>query len=168
VSQLYRIILLGFKYYVGLHTHLWKVATTYSWRHAELHMEQHVREMRQIRQSHGTRLTVVCLTYIYLRDQRDKGFRSYKIEDKMNKALRSDLEDRGNLLETMMAEMGTFKVAKYATGGGEQSFNMVCFHCGTPGLHTGGKKLCQWKDLSQAEAREKGLRFVTNARQAAN
>jgi hypothetical protein len=69
MSHLYRISLLGFQYYVGLHTHVWKVATTYSWRHAELHMEQHVKDMRQIRQSHGTRLQVVCLTYIYLRDQ---------------------------------------------------------------------------------------------------
>jgi hypothetical protein len=34
-SHLYRISLLGFQYYVGLHTHLWKVATAYSWRHAE-------------------------------------------------------------------------------------------------------------------------------------
>jgi hypothetical protein len=48
MSHLYRISLLGFQYYVGLHTHLWKVATTYSWRHAELQMEQHVKEMRQI------------------------------------------------------------------------------------------------------------------------
>jgi hypothetical protein len=79
VSHLYRISLLGFQYYVGLHTHLWKVDTTYSWRHAELQMEQHVKEMHQIRQSHGTRLQVVCLTCIYLRDQRDKGFCSYKI-----------------------------------------------------------------------------------------
>jgi hypothetical protein len=78
MSHLYRISLLGFQYYVSLHTHLWKVATTYSWLHAELQMEQHVKEMRQIRQSHGTRLQVVFLTYIYLRDQRDKGFRSYK------------------------------------------------------------------------------------------
>jgi hypothetical protein len=62
MSHLYRIILLGFQYYVGLHTHLWKVATTYSWHHAELHMEQHVEEMRQIRQSHWTLLQVVCLT----------------------------------------------------------------------------------------------------------
>jgi hypothetical protein len=70
MSHLYRISLLGFQYYVGFHTHLWKVATTYSWRHAELHiMEQHVKEMRQICQSRGTRLQVVCLTYIYLRDQ---------------------------------------------------------------------------------------------------
>jgi hypothetical protein len=43
MSHLYRISLLGFKYYVGLHTHLWKVATTYSWRHAELQMEKHVK-----------------------------------------------------------------------------------------------------------------------------
>jgi hypothetical protein len=85
MSHLYRISLLGFQYYVGLHTHLWKVATTYSWRHAELQMEQHYKEMRHIRQSHRTRLQVVCMTYIYLRDQRDKGFRSYTIEDKMNK-----------------------------------------------------------------------------------
>jgi hypothetical protein len=85
MSHLYRISLLGFQYYGGLHTHLWKVATTYSWCYAELQMEQHVKEMRQIRQSHGTRLKVVCMTYIYLRDQRDKGFRSYKIEDKMKK-----------------------------------------------------------------------------------
>jgi hypothetical protein len=42
MSHLYRISLLGFQYYVGLHTHLWKVATTYSWSHAELHMDQHV------------------------------------------------------------------------------------------------------------------------------
>jgi hypothetical protein len=35
MSHLYRISLLGFQYYVGLHTHLWKVTTTYSWRHAE-------------------------------------------------------------------------------------------------------------------------------------
>jgi hypothetical protein len=38
MSHLYRISLLGFQYYVVLHTHLWKVATTYSWRHAELQM----------------------------------------------------------------------------------------------------------------------------------
>jgi hypothetical protein len=79
ISHLYIISLLGFQYYMGLHTHLWKVATTYSWRHAELQMEQNVKEMRQRRQSHGTRLRVVCLTYIYLRDQRDKGFHSYNI-----------------------------------------------------------------------------------------
>jgi hypothetical protein len=79
MSHLYRISLLGFQYFVVLHNHLWKVATTYSWCHAELQIDQHVKEMRQIRQYHGTHLQVVCLTYIYLRDQRDKGFRSYKI-----------------------------------------------------------------------------------------
>jgi hypothetical protein len=42
MSHLYRISVLGFQFYVGLHTHLWNVATTYSWRHAELQMEQHV------------------------------------------------------------------------------------------------------------------------------
>jgi hypothetical protein len=83
-------------------------------------MEQHVKEMRQIRQTHGTRLQVVCLPFIYLRDQRDKGFRSYKIEDKMNKELHSELETQGNLLETMMADMETFKGEKATTGGGEQ------------------------------------------------
>jgi hypothetical protein len=143
MSHLYRISLLRFQYYVGLHTHLWKVDTAYSWRHAELQMEQHVKETRQIRQSHGTRLQVVCLTYIYLRDQRDKGLRSYKIEDKMNKDLLSGLETQGHLLETMRAEMETFKGAKYSTGGGEQSFKMVCFYCGMPGLHKEGKKFCQ-------------------------
>jgi hypothetical protein len=45
---------------------------------------------------------------------------------------------------------------------------MVCFHCGIPGLHNGGKKFCQWKDLSRAEAREKGLKFVNDALLAAN
>jgi hypothetical protein len=43
VYHLYRISLLAFQCYVGLHTHLWKVATNCSWRHAELHMEQHVK-----------------------------------------------------------------------------------------------------------------------------
>jgi hypothetical protein len=124
--------------------------------------------MHQIRQSHGTRLQVVCLTYIYLRDQRDKGSRSYKIEDKTNKELRSELETQGNLLETMKAEMETFKGAKSSTIEGGKSFKMVCFHCGMTGLHKEGKKFCHWKDLSQAEAREKGLRFVTGALQAAN
>jgi hypothetical protein len=46
----------------------------------------------------------------------------------MNKELRSELETRGNLLETMRAKMETFKRAKSATGGGGQSFKMVCFH----------------------------------------
>jgi hypothetical protein len=105
MSYLYRISLLGFQYCMGLHTHLWKVATTYSWRHKELQMEQDVKEMCQIRQSRGTRLQVVYLSYIYIRDQQDKGFRSYKIEYKMNKELRSELETQGNLLETMMAVM---------------------------------------------------------------
>jgi hypothetical protein len=168
MSHLYRISLLGLQYYVGLHTHLWKVATTYRWRHAELHMEQHVKEMRQIRQSQRTRLQVVCLTYIYLRYQRDKGFRSYKIEDNIKKELRSEMETQGHLLETMRAEMETFKGAKSATSGGEQSFKMVFFHFGIPGIHKGGNKFCQWKDLSQAEAREKGMKFVTDALQAAN
>jgi hypothetical protein len=40
MSHLYRLILLGFQYYMGLHTNLWKVDSTYSWRHAELQMEQ--------------------------------------------------------------------------------------------------------------------------------
>jgi hypothetical protein len=35
-----------------------------------------------------------------------------------------------------------------------------------PGIHKGGKKFCQWKYISQAEAREKGVRFVTDALQA--
>jgi hypothetical protein len=39
--------------------------------------------------------------------------------------------------------METFKGAKSATGGGEQSFKMVCFHCGIPGLHKGVNKFCQ-------------------------
>jgi hypothetical protein len=43
MSHLYNISLLGFQYYVCLHTHLWKVATTYSWLHAELQMEQNVK-----------------------------------------------------------------------------------------------------------------------------
>jgi hypothetical protein len=30
MSYLYIVILLDFQYYVGLHTHLWKVVTTYS------------------------------------------------------------------------------------------------------------------------------------------
>jgi hypothetical protein len=150
MSHLYRISLPGSQYYVGFHTHLWKVATTYSWRHAELQMEQHVKEMRQIRQSHGTRLQVVCLTYIYLRDQRDKRFFSYKIEDKMNKELRSELETQGHLLETTRAEMETFKGEMSATSGGEQSFKMVCFNCRMTGLHKGVNNFCQWKYLSQA------------------
>jgi hypothetical protein len=117
-------------------------------------MDQHVKEMLQIRQSHGTRLQVVCLTYIYLRDQGDKVFRSYKIKDKINKELRSDMETKGHLLETMRDEMETFKGANSATSGGEQYLKMVCFHCGMPGLHKGGNKFCQWKDLSQAEAKK--------------
>jgi hypothetical protein len=153
MSHLYRISLLGFQYYVGLHTNLWKFATTYSWRHTELQMEQHVKEMRQIRQSHGTRLQLVCLTYIYLRDQRDKGFHSYKIKDKMNKELRLELENQRHLLETMRNELENFKGANSDTSGGEHYFKMMCFHCGIPGLHKGVKKFCQWRYLSQAEAR---------------
>jgi hypothetical protein len=45
MSHIYIISLLGFQYYVGLHSRLWKLATTYSWRHAGLQMEQHVKEM---------------------------------------------------------------------------------------------------------------------------
>jgi hypothetical protein len=97
MSHLYRISLLGFQYYVGLHTQIWKISTTYCWKHAELQMEQDGKDMRHIRQSHGTRLKVVCLTYIYLRDERDKYFRSYKIGDKINKELRLELEAQGNL-----------------------------------------------------------------------
>jgi hypothetical protein len=63
-------------------------------------MEQHVKEMIQIRQSCGTRCQVVCLNYIHLQDQRDKGFRSYKIYDKMNKELCLELETQGNLRGT--------------------------------------------------------------------
>jgi hypothetical protein len=120
-------------------------------------MEQHVKEMRQIRQYHGTRLQVVYLTYIYLRDQ------IYKGEDKMNKDLHFELETQGNLLETMRAEMETFKGGNATTGGGKHSFKIFCLLCGMPGLHKGGNKFCQWKDLYQAEAREKGLKFATDA-----
>jgi hypothetical protein len=168
MSHFYRISL-GFQYYVSLHTPLCKVDTNYSWLHAELQMEQHVNEMRQIRQSHGTRLQAVCLTYIYLIDQREKGLRSYKIEYKLNKDLHSELETQCHLLETMRSEMEDFKGAKSSNGGGgEQSFKMVCFHYGMPGIYKGVNKFCQWKDLSQAESREKGLRSVTDAIQAAN
>jgi hypothetical protein len=86
----------------------------------------------------------------------------------MNKELLSELETQGHLLETMRADMKTFKGAKSSTGGGEQYFKMVCFHCGMKGRHKGGKKFCKWKDISQAEARYKGLRFVADALQAEN
>jgi hypothetical protein len=36
------------------------------------------------------------------------------------------------------------------------------------GIHKVEKKFYQWKDISQAEAREKGLSFVTDALQAEN
>jgi hypothetical protein len=58
----------------------------------------------------------------------------------MNKELRSELETKGNLLETMRAEIETFKGANSANSGGERSFKMVCFHCGIPGLKKVGKK----------------------------
>jgi hypothetical protein len=32
-------------------------------------------------------------------------------------------------------DMETFKGEKSATSGGGKSFNIVCFHCGMPGLH---------------------------------
>jgi hypothetical protein len=73
----------------------------------------------------------------------------------MNKELHSELEIQGHLSETMRPDMETFNGAKYATWEGEQSFKMACFHCGMTGFQKGGKKFCQWKDLSQAEAREK-------------
>jgi hypothetical protein len=69
--------------------------------------------MRQISQSHGTRLQVMCLTYIYLQDLRDKGFRSYKIEDNSNKELCLELETQGNFLDTTRADMENFKRGSY-------------------------------------------------------
>jgi hypothetical protein len=86
----------------------------------------------------------------------------------MNIELRSELETQGHLLETMRAEMENFKGANSSTGGGEQSFKMVCFHSGMTGLHKVVNKFFRWKDLSQAEAREKGLRFVTDDLQVEN
>jgi hypothetical protein len=124
--------------------------------------------MYQIYQSHGTRLQMVCFTCIYLREQRDKGFCSNNIEDKMKKELLSEFETQGKNLETMRDEMETFKGAKSDTSGGKKYLNMMFFHCGMPGLYKGGKKFCQWKDLSQAESRENGMRFVIYALQAAN
>jgi hypothetical protein len=67
-----------------------------------------------------------------------------------------------------MSLMEHSKGGKATTWGGEQSFKIFCFHCGMPGLRKGGDKFCQWKDLSQAEAREKGLKFVTDALQGEN
>jgi hypothetical protein len=86
----------------------------------------------------------------------------------MNKELRSELETKGHLLETMRDEIENFKGARYATSGGEQYFKMVCFHFGMSGIYKRGNTFCQWKDLSQADAREQGLRFVTDALQAEN
>jgi hypothetical protein len=57
----------------------------------------------------------------------------------MNKELRSGMETQGNLLETMRAEMETFKGAKSTAGGGEQSLKMVCFHVDMPVIHKRGK-----------------------------
>jgi hypothetical protein len=51
-------------------------------------------------------------TYIYQRDQRDKVFHPYAIEDKMNKELRLELETQGNLLDTMQDEMEAFNGGK--------------------------------------------------------
>jgi hypothetical protein len=34
---------------VGLHTRLWKLATTYSWRHTDLQMEQNVKESNMLK-----------------------------------------------------------------------------------------------------------------------
>jgi hypothetical protein len=66
VPYLYWMGVIGLKYYMALHAHLWKVATTYSWDHVKLQLEQHVKELRQIRQTYVTHLHVVSFTYIYL------------------------------------------------------------------------------------------------------
>jgi hypothetical protein len=76
------------------------------------------------------------------------------------------LKTQGNLLDTMRAEIETFKGEKSTTGVGVKSFKMVCFHCGMTGIHKGWKKCCQWKDLSKDDAREKDMTFATGALQA--
>jgi hypothetical protein len=66
ISHLYIISLLGFQYYVGFHTNLWKVATTYSWCHAELHIDQHVPPsvLFNLHLSQGpTRLSISLIQY---------------------------------------------------------------------------------------------------------
>jgi hypothetical protein len=94
--------------------------------------------------------------YIYLRDQLDKGFLSYKIEDKINKELRSELETQGHLFKTMRAEMETFKGEKSSTGGGEKYFKMVCFHCGMLGLQKEGRNVVSGSIFPKLKPERKG------------
>jgi hypothetical protein len=82
----------------------------------------------------------------------------------MDKELRMEMEKQGKFLETMRSDMEALKGGNTTSGGG-QSIDMMCFHCRMPGLRKGGKKFCLWKDLSQAEAKEKVLCHVTGARQ---
>jgi hypothetical protein len=77
----------------------------------------------------------------------------------MNKELHMEMENQGNLLETTRAEMEALKGVNQLLEG---SLKMACFHFGMHGLNKGGNKLFLWKDLSQAEARDKGLRHVTD------
>ena len=113
---------------------------------------------------------MVCATYAYLRDQSADNFRSSKLQEKRQK-----LQMKAMTLKVAQVESTYKKIqqdfnknASPPNGGGGRNNDKhkpMCWKCHQSGIHTGGKDNCNWKNLSDEEAKAKALAWLA-AKQA--
>jgi hypothetical protein len=129
------------EHYVALHFHLVTVCNSEGWPYALEAQKHYATKLAQFRKTSTSRLQCLLKIYIFLRDARKNEFYSPKLQEKRNRAV----------LE---------KIAGLEAGGGGDhgASRHGCPKCGMN--HSGGKKNCPLKGLSDTEARKRMNKFM--------
>jgi len=134
-------------YWRELHAHLQRVGSR-NWAECELEIGFHSDNLKEIRNAYTTRLQVMAMTYIYLREGSANSWRSMKLQEKQQQLFRGQITDLNTLLLQLQTETeGLKKSIK------QQKFDkMLCYHCLTADVHQGGSGQCPMKDKPKEEA----------------
>jgi hypothetical protein len=145
--------------WIGLHQHLLGLATTEKvpWSYVQVELDHHVEELETLRNTHDSRLQVLCANYVYLREGQAGSWHSTGLQYKRNAQI-----------FTKVAETQEYCMPAFAEGsGGALQSYVGCMHCGTM-IHTGGKAQCPWKGLSKKKAKLKANSALQNFAGGAN
>ncbi len=145
--------------WIGLHQHLLGLATTKKvpWSYVQVELDHHVEELETLRNTHDSRLQVLCANYVYLREGQAGSWHSTGLQYKRNAQIFTKVAETQEYCMPAFAE---------ASGGALQSY-VGCMHCGTM-IHTGGKAQCPWKGLSKKKAKLKANSALQNFAAGAN
>jgi hypothetical protein len=121
--------------YIGLHQHLLMICRNSGWEYAKIAIEYYVKKLVGARTNAMSRLQALVDTYIFLRDSKNQGYNSSKLQEVRN------VEVNRKLAQVELA-------CKIIT-------SSKCSKCGgSIRVHPEGRKHCPFKSMSDSHAKK--------------